>query len=55
MKWAPYLMLLPFLWLIIAAHGHIGVGAWFWIIFTIAEIALVLKPELLDKLGSKKE
>ena len=49
MKWAPYLMLLPFLWL------HIGVGAWFWIIFTIAEIVLVLKPELLDKLGNKKE
>ena len=55
MKWAPYVMLLPFLWLLIAAHGHIGAGAWIYLILTIAEIVLVLKPNLLDGMCGKKE
>lgn len=55
MNWAPYLMILPFLWLLLAARGHIGGGAWIWIILTVAEIVLVLKPDLLNNLGGKKE
>ena len=56
MNWAPYLMLLPFVWLIIKAEGHIGAGAWIYIILTAAEILFALKPDLLDSIcGKKKE
>ena len=55
MKWAPYILLLPFLWLLIAARGHVGAGAWIYLILTIAEIVLALKPDLLNNMGGKKE
>ena len=62
MNWAPYLMLLPFVWLLIwkgSSEGgeflSIGAGAWIYLILSIVEIVLVLKPDLLDSVCGKKE
>lgn len=66
MNYAVWVLLLPFVWLFIWKFSlasdmggltsvNIGAGAWIYLILSIAEIVLFLKPDLLDKLGSKKE
>jgi hypothetical protein len=56
MQYAPYALLLPFLWLLIWNPGFsIGIGAWLYLILAICEIVLVLKPDLLDNMLAKKQ
>ncbi len=58
LKIAAYLMLLPALWFLIWIEFKFeGVGAGFWIylVLSIVEIVLVLKPDLLGNMGAKEE
>lgn len=62
MKYAPYVLLLPFLWLLIWKSSNdilqfvsIGAGAWIYLILSVVEIVLVLKPDLLDNMLAKKQ
>ena len=53
---AAWLMLLPAIWLLIWCEFHfMGAGLWLYLILAIAEIVLVMKPDLLDGMCAKKE
>ena len=55
MNIAPWVLLLPFLWLLIWNPClSIGAGAWLYLILSIVEIVLALKPDLLDSVCGKK-
>lgn len=70
MQYAPLALLIPFIWLLIwkgdmVSEGlqelgikfsiNIGVGAWIYLVLSVIEIVLVLKPDLLDNLLAKKQ
>ncbi len=68
MNIAPWLMLIPFVWILIwspSVDGGIlgsvsisanpAASAWIYLLFVIAEIVLVLKPDLLDNMLAKKQ
>lgn len=68
MNIAPWLMLIPFVWILIwspSVDGGIlgsvsisanpAASAWIYLLLGIAEIVLVLKPDLLDNMLAKKQ
>lgn len=56
LKIAAYLMLLPAIWLLIWCEFHfMAAGFWIYLVLSIIEIVLVLKPDLLGNMGAKEE